>query len=153
MGTNFYWAGVNVRYSTDPKIHIGKRSAAGMYCWDCMQILCKGGKSKIHYDYGFYDECPRCGQKRNTKGINRGAAIELGFAKSRTTRSTGVQGCSSFSWAQEPSKVRKRCLKLSSRWRKIIVDEYGRKMTGRQFIEMLDNNCPVQYEYIGQEFS
>jgi len=158
MGTNFYWARGNVRYSTNPLIHIGKRSAAGMYCWDCGVTLCKGGNAKIHfgtlfnYDEEWYDKCPKCGQERVTEGINKGIVVELGFAKPRSSKPTGVQGCSSFSWAQEPLSVRKRCLRLSNRWRKIVVDEYGQKYTGKQFIKMLDTNCPVQYECIGQEF-
>jgi len=171
MGTNFYWAGENVRYSTDPLIHIGKRSAAGMYCWDCGVTLCKGGEDDIHsgssrlYRRGdengtyyvrndWYDECPKCGQKRGTEGINQGVAVELGFAIPRTERPTGVQGCSSFSWAQVPLVVHTKCLHGLNRWRKIVVDEYGRKYTGGQFIKMLDMNCPVQYtRHVGVKFS
>jgi len=163
MGTNFYWmgkAGKNVKYSVDPLIHIGKRSSAGMYCWDCGVTLCRGGNAKIHFgtlfnhDQEWYNECPICGQERITEGINQGVAVELGLAKSRIVRPTGVQGCSSFSWAQGPLSVRKRCLQLSNRWRKIVVDEYGRKMTGKQFIRMIDMNCPVQYtRHVGIEFS
>lgn len=46
MGTNFYLKGH--RGDDDPKYHIGKRSAAGLYCWDCRITLCKGGESAIH---------------------------------------------------------------------------------------------------------
>lgn len=160
MGTNFYWISDDVDvYSMDPKVHIGKRSAAGMYCWDCGITLCKGGESQIHmgtlfnHDLERYDKCPRCGKYRLPIAINRGVAVELGFAKPRIQRPTGVQGCSSFSWAQDPPVVRDTCL-YSTPWRKIVVNEYGDKMTGRQFIKMLEMNCPVQYtRHVGTEFS
>jgi len=158
MGTNFYWAEENVRYSTDPIVHIGKRSAAGMYCWDCRITLCKGGESRIHRDSIFYDECPRCGKSRIREKLDISPVdVELGFAKPRTEKPTGVQGCSSFSWAQAPLVVRAKCLHGLcglNRWRRIVVDEYGRKYTGGQFIKMLDINCPVQYtRHVGVEFS
>ena len=41
MGTNYYLKGH--RGDDNPKYHIGKRSAAGLYCWDCHITLCKGG--------------------------------------------------------------------------------------------------------------
>jgi hypothetical protein len=40
MGTNFYSRGGR---------HIGKRSAAGWYCWDCKQTLCANGEQYVHY--------------------------------------------------------------------------------------------------------
>ena len=53
MGTNFYWivtgtaavpSDVKVPIEEDsPEVHIGKRSAAGPYCWDCGVTLCEGG--------------------------------------------------------------------------------------------------------------
>ena len=36
MGTNYYWKDKheNCEYEDDIQVHIGKRSAAGLYCWD-----------------------------------------------------------------------------------------------------------------------
>ena len=62
MGTNFHWVldiPDQIKTPTgdvienpiddmDPVYHIGKRSAAGMYCWDCDDTLCPGGKSQVH---------------------------------------------------------------------------------------------------------
>jgi len=40
MGTNFYFSSGG---------HIGKRSAAGWYCWDCKQTFCADGEKYVHY--------------------------------------------------------------------------------------------------------
>src|SRR5437879_5718682 len=101
MGTNFYWrtaatllpTGEDVpEDSDDPRIHIGKRSAAGPYCWDCDQTLCKDGIDGIHQGKsGWYPACPRCGKEPlKEPSLARGAAaIELGFAKPEVRRPTG----------------------------------------------------------------
>jgi len=131
--------------------------------------LCRGDEVGIHYGYGdyrrnedgscyfrddWYEKCPRCGREPASEELDAGpVAVELGFAGPRKERPTGVRGCSSFTWAQEPLSVRERCLRLSNRWRKIVVDGYGQKYTGKQFIKMLDTNCPVQYtRHVGVEF-
>ena len=145
MGTNFYWTRVvKFRKDDDPKVHIGKRSAAGMYCWDCGLTIRDWRK-----------ECPKCRQKPVKEGLSAGpAAVELGFAEPRKERPTGVRGYSSFAWAQEPDRVREKCLKFHNRFLRVIVDEYGWKMTGRKFVRMLDANCPVQFmDSIGRWFS
>lgn len=63
MGTNFYWITPEPELITlptgeevergrfdhdDPRIHIGKRSAAGMYCWSCRVTLHKHGEKYVH---------------------------------------------------------------------------------------------------------
>jgi hypothetical protein len=36
---------------------------------------------------------------------------------------------------------------------KIILDEYGREYTGKQFLRMLESNCPISImDKIGREF-
>lgn len=146
MGTNFYWNNGE---------HIGKRSAAGLYCWDCGHTLCKGGDAAIHWGQEeFYDACPACGKAfADTPGVWSGAAaVELGFAKPQTQRGTGVKTCSSFSWAQNPAEVLARCRSWRGRFR-IITDEYGRKTSGRAFVRMLECNCPIQYtDLVGSRF-
>jgi len=167
MGTNFYLNGYVMegphylpinqinKDEDDPIVHIGKRSAAGMYCWDCGATLCVGGEREIHTAgprSKFNDCCLVCGNEPvKVNGLKEGpAAVELGFAKPNVKRSTGVRGCSSFSWAQPP--------KLFLRFAKervaehIVRDEYGRKYTGREFLIMLDANCPVQFNCVGNWF-
>jgi len=166
MGTNFYWTRVvKFRKDDDPKVHIGKRSAAGLYCWDCGLTMCKLGESRVHGNvvwhdgkrgyWRWYEECPKCGQKPACEGLDAGsAAVELGFAEPRKERPMGMRGCSSFTWSQEPDRVREKCLKFRNRFLRVVVDEYGRKMTGWEFVRMLDANCPIQFtNLIGKEFS
>ena len=169
MGTNFYLAthiferegaGSYVREvpgaaldSDDPQFHIGKRSAAGPYCWDCNTTLCEKGEAGVHTDSKWYDKCPVCGKTFVPVGtLKEGAvAVELGFARSNDKRPVGVQTCASFTWAQSPylfiSFVRKHLDE------KIVVDEYERSMTGYEFLNMLETNCPVRFtDQIGQWF-
>jgi hypothetical protein len=135
MGTNFY---------TLRGKHIGKRSAAGLYCWNCNITLCKEGEQNVHSSFGYvvrddgkgvlesladminyqnqfwYEECPRCHEKTN------------------------VKPCSSFSWDVNPSKISKL---------KYIKSEYGDKLTKDEFLNMLDG-CPIRFfDSIGKDFS
>lgn len=167
MGTNFYWnikckavasliGDVDCNFDhMDPTYHIGKRSAAGLYCWDCGITLCKKGNAGIHVsENAWHEACPRCGGKpmEPLESFGMAASIELGFAKHRTEKTKGVCSCSSFSWAQDPERVRSECAKHPGK--KLIVDEYGRSLTGRQFVAMLKCNCPVEFtDSIGHWFS
>ena len=139
MGTNFYVKGH--RNSDDPKWHLGKRSAAGYYCWDCKTTLCKNGEEGVHCSESeWYDKCPICGKKPIDEGWNSSAGRELGFNKTKPMPKTGVASCSSFSWARKLGKVRK------------IEDEYGNQYTRKEFEQML-TECPIQYERLfGQWF-
>jgi hypothetical protein len=149
MGTNFYT--LNGR-------HIGKRSAAGMYCWDCGITLCKGGEKKVHHSSAQsidfkemiaankrdnYSACPKCGKKRIKEDVeNSSVGRELGFNKNTPKKKTGVSSCSSFTWARH----------LNKKW-KGVRDEYRRKFTMEQFEKILEE-CPIRFfDYIGQEFS
>ena len=156
MGTNFYW-NVPIPDGADEDApecgaHIGKRSAAGWYCYDCGTTLAKGGLSAVHSGAGQYDACPQCGKKPQQNGYN-GAMIELGFAASPQPpqKPSGVQGVSSFSFAQEPELVIARC--NAGLFAPIIRDEYGRTYTGAEFLWMLDTYCPIRFTHsIGQYF-
>ena len=140
MGTNFYVQGH--RNSDDPKWHLGKRSAAGYYCWDCKTTLCKKGEEGVHNSESeWYDKCPICGKAPIDEGWNSSAGRELGFNKTKPALKTGVASCSSFSWARKLGKVQK------------IEDEYGNKYTRKEF-ELMLMECPIQHERsLGQRFS
>lgn len=156
MGTNFYFN------THDESTHIGKRSAAGLYCWDCDDTLHKYGKNSIHKGPDtnpsadiekylleskkqWYEECPHCGQKPQEEELEHSApGRELGFNKSEPGRKEGVKSCSSFSWAKDPYIV------LTKKW--VVFDEYGRKYTMKKFKEIL-SECPIQfYDSIGNIF-
>ena len=136
MGTNFY---------TKSGKHIGKRSAAGLYCWSCMKTLCPYGEAKIHETDWDVNKCPSCGRTQTVENNWGAVGLELGFNQGAKEKKAGVQTCSSFTWAMPPENLR-RC--------NIIVDEYDREMTRVEFLEMLRLNCPVEYfNSIGSEFS
>ena len=166
MGTNFYWthpdvpetkefdlpngAVLTVRpdYSDDPTYHIGKRSAAGMYCWDCRKTLCANGEAAIHFserNEKWHDACPKCGKKyvQPESPWDSAGGVELGFTQPKKVKPTGVQTVASFSWAQDPNITRQLCQTNADR--KVVADEYGHKYTGQEFLDMLECNCPIEY--------
>ena len=154
MGTNFYWDAAlrtalrepitlptgqewTPRIDTDdPTIWIGKRSADGMYCWDCNKRL-------LYRWDGTWSRCLGCDKTIETVSPSQTAAwVELGFGKPRTKRPTGIASCSSFTWGQDQTAVRGACERYQRR--RIVQDEYGKRYTGRQFLAMLAANCPIQ---------
>jgi hypothetical protein len=141
MGTNFY---------TLKKEHIGKRSAAGLYCWDCNTTLCMGGEKAIHNSDSFqwYKKCPKCGKSPVFETLEQSSAgRELGFNKTLPALKKGVASCSSFTWAVSQKDF---CLKRIE----FVKDEYGRKIPIKKFLNIVDLECPVQYTHlIGDEFS
>lgn len=147
MGTNYY---------TMRDKHIGKKSAAGYYCWDCNITLCKGGNKEVHRgcgnadhghkiacDCNWYKECPKCGKKPIRESFeNSAVGRELGFNKQSYKRKQGVASCSSFSWAINPLELPRK-----------IKDEYDRIFTLKEFKQIL-KECPIQYFHsVGEEFS
>lgn len=137
MGCNFY---------TTRDKHIGKRSAAGMYCWDCGITLCKAGEKGVHMGEDWYDECPRCDQKPEKEKLEESSAgRELGFNKSKPKKKKGVASCSSFTWAVRPAEILLRIKK--------VKDEYDRVYSREEFVKIL-SECPIQYtDSIGVDFS
>jgi len=162
MGTNFYLTRHTFEFepedadfyterdqdesldSDDPRFHIGKRSAAGPYCWDCGVTLCKDGEARVHHDSKWHDECPVCGKAPvPVDGLKEGAgAVELGFAKPASVRPEEVRSCASFTWAQPLGHF--QVFAREHLDEEIVVDEYERSMTGRAFLKMLEMNCPIQ---------
>lgn len=167
MGTNFYWIrrrkGTNNPYDdSDLDTHIGKRSAAGLYCWECGLTLCKEGEGSIHkgkmqnwpaiiFDgikidtSEWYDSCPNCGLHPGD-GYHAGM-VELGFEKplGNGEDRRGVCSVSSFTWTQKEFHREKVMKKLDDP-KKRIVDEYGNKYTAREFKEKVLDYCPINFE-------
>jgi hypothetical protein len=160
MGTNFY--GIDKR--TGERVHIGKRSAAGLYCWDCRLTLCKDGEESVHHSrplanrlvhqtFGntnaftkWYKACPLCHKKPVDETLDKSAAgRELGFNDSKPKAKKGVATCCSFTWAIQPE-----ALALHIRY---VQDEYGRRYNQKAFVAVLCE-CPIQYKHsIGSSFS
>jgi hypothetical protein len=151
MGTNFYWKKFLSKKEGE---HIGKRSAAGLFCWNCGITLCKDGVPGIHRGKSaWYESCPNCGKKHEPEDrpIAKAASIELGFSKARDKRPVGVHSCSSFTWGQSPYSVISR-IRRNPFLR--VMDEYERSYSGRSFLKMIKNNCPISFEdSVGRDFS
>lgn len=156
MGTNFFWLKLmDKAYGKDrgptdnPEIHIGKRSAAGWYCWDCGLTLCKDGAAGLHGGKsGWYDTCPECGKAPQKEGMDESTGgLELGFARAGFQEHEGVRSVSSFTYAQDPEAVQERLL---LRWR--VVDEYEREYTADEFQKLVLDHCPFTFQMIGEWF-
>lgn len=163
MGTNFYAYDIK----TNEKLyHIGKRSAAGHFCWDCgmsymnvAKIYWSGGyafgNDAVHYSDNNktingepvrLDHCPICG-KPSTKDekITSGFA-ELGFSSQPTKNHNTT--CS-FSFAITPYTL-SNIMKDDNIY---IKDEYNRTLTKEEFKIVLQN-CGLKYfNFIGSLFS
>ena len=151
MGTNYYLV-TDENTEHDYENHIGKRSAAGRYCWKCDVTLCKEGKDFVHKssDKSWLDFCPNCGDKYDVNHGGNAAFKELGFFDGDLETET-IGSCASFSWAKYPFKVYDE-LRKNKKLR--IQDEYGRFFTTQDFKEMIQKNCPIQYfENVGESFS
>jgi len=153
MGTNYYWKDKheNCEYEDDIQVHIGKRSAAGLYCWDCGTTLCKDGVRGIHYSESNWNSlCPSCCKEAVKESLsNSSVGIELGFNKNRLNRS-GVSSCSSFTWTLIKHKnelliLAENCID------KVVINEYGEEYTACEFLDLLID-CPIEYQ-CPREFS
>ena len=165
MGTNFYIRGFG--HSDDPKDHIGKRSAAGLYCWTCMRTLCVNGPTAVHQGRSdWWKRCPKCDAAPEKENLEESAAgRELGFNKKPLARK-GVRSVCSFSWAMDPKTLLEqvkralpdcphchRAYDAPGAKDEVIEDEYGTLYTLQQFTETILADCPIQsFDSIGQYF-
>ena len=136
MGTNYRWISVENADGRDIHEHIGKRSAAGPYCWDCGTTLCRDGSRGVHHDdRDWHDRCPSCDAEPASDDLGSSAAgVELGFAKSADVRRVGVTSCSSFSWTlMRHKRVLEGMMEGNDRT-VCVVDEYGREYNAREFL-------------------
>ena len=146
MGTNFYFMIDGKEYR-----HIGKRSAAGPFCWDCGLSLSSGGHDCIHQSRTrFLKECAVCGRTPIEESVGASASgRELGFNQSIPKPKSGVASCSSFRWAISPGAF----FDIKKSKNVIIEDEYGEKYSQKEFSDVL-SECPVKFfDSIGDEFS
>lgn len=131
--------------------HIGKRSSAGLYCYKCNSWLL----DPANCDTRPKDErtsCKYCGDKFQS-GMNRATSTELGFSKPESVRpESGVEGTCSFSWANWPDEVYHIARQAPAEL-PLVIDEYGRTMTGQEFLTMLRANVSLTRMSIGQMFS
>jgi hypothetical protein len=85
--------------------------------------------------------------------MGRSASVELGFSEAAKQRpDSGVNGTCSFSWANWPDTVYRIALTAPAEM-PLVIDEYGRTMTGQEFLDMLRANVDITKMSIGQMFS
>jgi hypothetical protein len=94
MGTNFYWNYTNPERKPEDEEeiqhHIGKRSAAGPYCYECGTTLCSRGSDQVHMGRdmtNWLDECPSCGAKSSHR-----------IPHEEIPPNHPVRNCCSFTW-------------------------------------------------------
>jgi len=157
MGTNFYWIQDNEKTQRDDSlaVHIGKRSAAGWYCFDCGTTFSRHtcelhfGQKSFDVDcparnYNVSESCPGCGKKPDMSSPQvkeGGAMLELGFSK--TMPQQGITPCCSFTWTL--MKHRRKLLELLKFKKKVVVSEYGDQYTAKEFLKLTDD-CPIQFQ-------
>lgn len=153
MGTNYYF-NTEVGQEQEDETHIGKRSAAGLWCWDCDQTLCAGGRKNIHQASDvWHKHCQWCGTK---SGENESlelstAGRELGFNKTNPGPKTGIATTSSFHWAIPPGYFRRKAAAIKDR--PPVINEYGDTFTVEEFDAILSECRNQTFDSIGKEFS
>jgi hypothetical protein len=178
MGTNYYLKGYQNEDEKDSReFHIGKRSAASLYCFDCGVTLCKRGEENVHMGSNrrvdttgmgvveglaaqleddskdWHDSCPECGQLPvEETWENSTAGLELGFNKNPVENRTGVRSCSSFTFCR--MEWRAGAIELGYTESDICIeDEYGKEFTIRELEQIIDS-CPIHFTHlVGKEFS
>ncbi len=150
MGTNFYLTSV---VDESQERHLGKRSAAGLYCYGCDISLVTGMRGGLnarspHYGEGTdYSSCPKCKAKPSGNLYNP----ELFTPRpDEITREEwyAVRYCYSFSFAQKRTQIDAYSPETD------VVDEYGRHMTMEEFrTEVIAKAVFLFTHHIGQEFS
>lgn len=162
MGTNYYIIGSPKGEEIRPIWHIGKRSAAGLYCYDCEITLCRAGAEGVHYGEKWHDRCPNCNKEPVKQSLSNSAAgMELGFNK-KITPTTGVSSACSFTFAmtfeQLVSKLQELFGEKDKEFdgdMKTIVNEYGEEFSYMEFLELI-RDIPTSLRFrnvLGQEFS
>lgn len=147
----------NKKYVSDwEDKHIGKRYAAGIWCWDCRVPMYDESHPEMVGGFPHpkpLDKCPSCGKSKEETKYNP-AMRELGFDKNKPYKPTGIDGASGFIWNIDnhfgvgTSKEEILDTIKDMKW---LVDEYGRKMTVKQFHEMMLQ--VIEEKYSQGEFS
>jgi hypothetical protein len=149
MGTNFYWSDDEIVKTNNLVAHIGKRSAAGPYCYDCGTTLCNYGTDFVHASEGsFLPACPFCGTPFE-RGKASAVAVELGFNQFADVPRTGVATASSFRWRMMRHLAVIRDIAATHPDRVCVVDEYDRTYTASAFLDMV-MECPIWNQSPGE---
>lgn len=155
MGTNYYWNPDLVRDTLnldnlnqdDPRVHIGKTSAAGKYCHNC-GITQHGDTTYVHHYVSKYREeqllidiirlddvsCPNCGKPWDT--ATSFTFTMMGHLKTISNFYNMEVAMCNANPLQKPLEV--------------IMDEYGKKYTAINFLDTIIRKCPIQFQHYGE---
>ncbi|TSC62754.1 MAG: hypothetical protein G01um101448_456 [Parcubacteria group bacterium Gr01-1014_48] len=151
LGTNFYLRDKEQEYEREE--HLGKRSAAGHYCYDCEISLVTGlsggwNVTSPHISAGrTFEACPLCGSKPSG---NFYIPELVSPTEEQTAREEtfSVRYSCSFGFAQAPDVIDAYSEDTE------VVDEYGRVYTMREFRgEVLGKAIFFFTHHVGQVFS
>ena len=152
MGVNYYWnPGIVTQIynldsldTDDPKVHIGKLSAAGRYCPPC-GITAHGHSAYVNggpYSDGSIenivsiksDTCPNCNSP--WKQVNSFTFTMMGHLVT-------LSNLYNLSVAQRNANA-------SIPPVKVVVDEYGEEYDVFEFLDGILRKCPLQYQHYGR---
>ena len=157
MSTNFYWKELpewfkkNAKNPTENEdgifIHIGKRSAAGGYCYTCGTTNHRYGTNEIHGKYN--------GNIEQVFGVSESVSSNEGEGRDwfhyKTCPCCGKEfskTTSSFRWTLMIHKKLIQeiadCHQESLREKKIIVDEYDTEYTAKEFLDAVSS--PIEFQ-------
>lgn len=149
MGCNFY---IRIVGGFPLVKHIGKRSAAGLYCWDCKRTLCVAGEKGVHLScerYNWLEKCPVCKNPRTPEEFEEtSGGRELGCIERCWKKKSGVKSCASFTWAIHQAELKLLLLNPFA----CIKDDYGRFYGNDEFLEGVLGECPIRFFKIGRDF-
>lgn len=129
MGMNIY------KLKKNGGEHIGKRWAAGVWCWDC--------RVKAERDHlAMFWFCPKCAQRCSERTLAFNPAFrELGFDKTKERKHIGVDGAGGFIWHAKNKEDAKKKLKGVEK----VVTEYGKRWPIKRFWRMFDDVIDVSF--------
>lgn len=114
--------------------YIGLRSGAGLYCYDC--------NTWFHdpaYDRkpSSNNECPSCHKQHTWHPTKTKPEIKDGYLTSSSQRpNEGITTTCRFHWWNWPDEVYHIC-RAAPEDMLLVIDEYGRTMTGKEFVNMM----------------
>ena len=150
MSTNFYWISKEA-VQDSIQVHIGKRSAAGSYCFDCGTTLYDGGTVSIHTGdnnevYGrWLGACPSCSKKASDTHSSKSNSIDTINNLSPFSSKSGISMSNSFTWTLLKHKWTILEMVKTNSSEKVIVNEYGEFFSAKEFFDELDA-CPIEHQ-------
>ncbi len=151
MGTNFYLRYESQEYERG--IHLGKRSAAGMYCYGCNISLVTGMPGGLnvqnpHMGEGKnYRACPICGARQSGNFYNPELFTPTAEQTDREEKYVVRYSCS-FGFAIPPEELSAYTQDV------LVVDEYGTVFSMHEFRrDVIEKAAFLFTHHVGQCFS